>query len=228
MGWHGAAGARGRSGTGDSGQLRARQRGRGWVLSWGPGAEPGAGMLLVLQPPVQAASIPGAPRHPSEPGAVVQGGERPLSHPPRRDSAAALGQEPRPDASALALPPWPRSVPAGSCPPPGHKMSLAAFGGLGGGHGQGSAAPRCCPRHGARVASAAFPQEPLGRKGRVGWGLHEGKGPGRGGVRGTAALHAPHQSRPRREEALRALAPRAALGCGSLMGYKFLRRIVAC
>lgn len=54
-------------------------------------------------------------------------------------------------------------------------MSLAA---VGGGHGQGSAAPWCRARF-------AFPQEPLGRKGRVGWGLHEGKGLGQcgGGAR---------------------------------------------
>lgn len=77
---------------------------------------------------------------------------------------------------------------------------------------------RCCLLLGHALLPLRFR-----RKGRLGWGL-----PGQGLGVCTAELHASHQSCLRREETLRACAERAALLHGSLMGCKFLRRIVAC
>lgn len=93
--------------------------------------------------------------------------------------------------------------------------------------GTGSSAGVCgrpfAQQHARRCSGNALPLLRFRRKGRLGRGL-----PGQGLGVCAAGLHASHQSCLRREETLRACAERAAPLHGSLMGCKFLQRIVAC
>lgn len=89
-------------------------------------------------------------------------------------------------------------------------------------------------------ASTAFPQEPLGEEKQGGLGaavvpeppsgpfphLHEGRGRRETPARQSCMCRI--KAALRREEALQAFTERAALARGSLMGHKFLGRIVAC
>lgn len=94
---------------------------------------------------------------------------------------------------------------------------------------------QCCPldwAHFELPASVVLPQKPLGRKSRVGWGLlcrsltKEREGAGVSLAWQSCMCHI--KATLRREEALQAFTERAALAHGSLMGHKFLSRIVAC
>lgn len=179
--------------AGDSCFVRPRWCAAGVRVSSGPAVRAHAVSLhwdavisanATSSPHVQAGktslSVPQAYQHPSEPRTSVQGGERPLTHPPCCESAAGLGQELWPDTSALALPAQPRSSPDGSCPPRA-EMGWGGFGrrtkppwaaALQGSMHSGSW--QCCPpdwAHFELPASVVLPQKPLGRKSTVGWGL---------------------------------------------------------
>lgn len=113
-----------------------------------------------------ALSLPWASQHPSEPGTSVQGGERPLTHPPHCESAAGLGQEPQPDI-------LPSLCSLGHAPSrmdpvlPGQKWAGKRV------WEEGTEPQQQLRMAGAGTAAhhPVLPQELVGRKGRVGWGL---------------------------------------------------------
>lgn len=113
-----------------------------------------------------ALSLPWASRHPSEPGTSVQGGERPLTHPPHCESAAGLGQEPQPDIlpSLCSL----SHAPSRMDPVlPGQKWAGKRV------WEEGTEPQQQLCMAGAGIAAhhPVLPQELMGRKARVGWGL---------------------------------------------------------
>lgn len=187
-----------------------------------------AGMLSFLQAPRShpTCSLEKTPRaspgHPSIPLSrepPIQGGERPLTHSPRRESAAGLGQEPRPDTSASS-----------AMLLPGRILSPQGRNGLGEEGTAGSFARQelavLASDRAQFTAASAFPQDPVGRKSRVGWGCWMREGTGGRLRRGRAACAASKQLCAGRKPCKRSR--RAALARGSLMGHKFLLRIVAC
>lgn len=172
-----------------------------------------------VQPGKNASSVPWASQHPSKSRASIQGGERPLTHSPRRESAAGLGQEPRPDTSASS-----------AMLLPGRILSPQGRNGLGEEGTAGSFARQelavLASDRAQFTAASAFPQDPVGRKSRVGWGCWMREGTGGRLRRGRAACAASKQLCAGRKPCKRSR--RAALARGSLMGHKFLLRIVAC
>lgn len=124
-----------------------------------------------VQPGKNASSIPWASQHPSKSRASVQGGERPLSHSSRRESAAGLGQELRPDTSAPSA-----MLLCGQILSPQGRNGLGEEGTAGSFAWQELAA--LAWDRAQFTAASTFPQDPLGRKSRVGWGrwMREGTG----------------------------------------------------
>lgn len=115
-----------------------------------------------VQPGENASSIPWASQHPSKSRASIQRGERPLTHSARRESAG-LGQELRPDTSA----PSATLLPERMLFPQG-KNGLGEEGTAGSFVWQELAVPASDREQ--FTAASTFPQDPLGRKSRVGWG----------------------------------------------------------
>lgn len=163
-----------------------------------------------VQPGKTAWSIPWASQHPCKPRASIQGGERPLSHSARRESAEGLGL--RPDTSAPSAVLLPELIPF---PRAGTGRESRARPGRAG-IGQGTVHP-----------CSTFPQDPLGRKSRAGWGCRARGRDGREGDSGAAELPVPVKAAVSRRKPCEH-SRRAALARGSLMGHKFLLRIVAC